>query len=234
MVEERKLWLAKLTEDEMLQRHVGNDHVFFRKGCPVCIAAQGRQQSHWRAAVTGLYSASFDLAGPFVDGRSFDPVASGRDKGRGYRFFLACAFTVPVSAVPGVEEHSEIRPEGDEVSDEPPMLVEASGGVSKVTHRVVGKRPESPDDPSGPDDGVRCPDAFPLEAPPLPPPSEPPAPVKTRTLFLGVPLRSKRSKEVFPAVQAVINRLESYGFPVHRYHADRAQELRARPLVDSW
>ena len=235
VVEERKLWLAKLTEDEMFQRHVGNDHVPFRKGCPVCIAAQGRQRSHWRAAVTGLYSASFDLAGPFVDGRSFDPVASGRDKGRGYRFFLACAFTVPVSGVPGVEERSDIRLEGDEVSDEPPMLVEASGdagdfgaGVSKVTHRVVGKRPE----PSGPDDGVRCPDAFPLEAPPLPPPSEPPAPVKTRTLFLGVPLRSKRSKEVFPAVQAVINRLESYGFPVHRYHADRAQELRARPLVE--
>ena len=239
VVEERKLWLAKLTEDEMFQRHVGNDHVPFRKGCPVCIAAQGRQRSHWRAAVTGLYSASFDLAGPFVDGHSFDPVASGRDKGRGYRFFLACAFTVPVSGVPGVEERSEIRLEGDEVSDEPPMLVEASGeagdfgaGVSKVTHRVVGKRPESPDDPSGPDDGVRCPDAFPLEDPPLPPPSEPPAPVKTRTLFLGVPLRSKRSKEVFPAVQAVINRLESYGFPVHRYHADRAQELRARPLVE--
>ena len=32
-------------------------------------------------------------------------------------------------------------------------------------------------------------------------------------------------------VQAVINRLESYGYPVHRYHADRAQELKSAALV---
>ena len=31
----------------------------------------------------------------------------------------------------------------------------------------------------------------------------------------------------------MINRLESYGFPVHRYHADRAKELRTHTLV-SW
>ena len=35
------------------------------------------------------------------------------------------------------------------------------------------------------------------------------------------------------AVQSVINRLESYGYPVHRYHADRAQELKSKALV-SW
>lgn len=51
------------------------------------------------------------------------------------------------------------------------------------------------------------------------------------TLFLGVPLRTKGGKEVLGQVQSIINRLESQGFPVHRYHADRAQELRSTSLV---
>ena len=37
---------------------------------------------------------------------------------------------------------------------------------------------------------------------------------------------------MFSAVQLLINRLEAYGFPVHRYHADRAQELKSRALVN--
>ena len=38
------------------------------EGCPACVAAQGRQRSHWRASVKSVYSASFDIAGPFVKG----------------------------------------------------------------------------------------------------------------------------------------------------------------------
>ena len=82
-----------------MKRHVGNDHIPFRKGCPVCIQAQGRQRSHWRSSVTSVYSLSCDIAGPFKDGLGFDPVASGRDKGRGYRYFLAAAYSVPVEPV---------------------------------------------------------------------------------------------------------------------------------------
>ena len=52
-----------------------------------------------------------------------------------------------------------------------------------------------------------------------------------RTLFFGVPLRTKRGKEVLPQIQGVVNRLEAAGFPVQRYHADRAQELRSAALV---
>ena len=43
-------------------------------------------------------------------------------------------------------------------------------------------------------------------------------------------LRSRKGREVFGAVQTSINRLEAFGFPVHRYHAD-AQELKSRSLV---
>ena len=91
-VSERKALLAKLTEDELLRRHIENDHVPYLKGCPTCIAAQGRQRSHWRAGVTSLYSISCDLAGPFKDGLGFDATASGRDRGRGYKYFLSAAY----------------------------------------------------------------------------------------------------------------------------------------------
>ena len=55
--------------------------------------------------------------------------------------------------------------------------------------------------------------------------------VSYRTLFLGVPLRSKKGREVLLQVQGLVNRLEAAGFPVQRYHADRAKELRSASLV---
>ena len=64
-------------------------------------------------------------------------------------------------------------------------------------------------------------------------PGEPTEGVKvaTRTLFLGVPLRTKGGKEVMTQVQSVVNRLEAFGFPVHRYFSDRAKELRSHALI---
>ena len=73
-VEERQGYVAKMTQEEQLKRHLQNDHVPFRKGCPVCVAAQGRQKSHWRAAFTGIYAVSADIAGPFKPGRCWDPL----------------------------------------------------------------------------------------------------------------------------------------------------------------
>ena len=57
--------------------------------------------------------------------------------------------------------------------------------------------------------------------------------LKTKTLFMGVPLRTKTGKEVLLQVQGVINKLEAYGYPVQRFHADRAKELRSAALI-SW
>ena len=50
--------------------------------------------------------------------------------------------------------------------------------------------------------------------------------IKYRTLFLGVPLpsRSKHGREVTPAAQATVNKLESFGYPVQRYRSDRAKK----------
>ena len=94
-VAERQGLLKKLTQEEAYARHVAHDHVPYLKGCPICIGAQGRQCSHWRSSFVGVHSASFDIAGPFVSGQAYNVEASGRDKGTGYKYFLACAYTVP-------------------------------------------------------------------------------------------------------------------------------------------
>ena len=192
----RKAWLKRLTEREAWRRHQAQDHTPFRKGCPICVAAQGRQRNHWRASVTAVYSLSVDVAGPYKPGQSWDPIASGRDKGRGYKYFLASAFTIPLefNSVNGPEKTSpgkdaeppEAAPHGMDLPDmrdlfgaeesDEPALVPLGGGAGAslkvVEHRFHGKRPEP-------------------EGPPLPPPADPPidVPSKTRTLFLAVPFK---------------------------------------------
>ena len=247
-VQLRKAMLTKLKEEEAWRRHLDSDHVPFRKGCPVCVAAQGRQRCHWRSTARNVSSASFDLAGPFISGRGYDPAASGRDRGLGYKYFLACAYTLAVR--PAIPDHEEPK--------EPPVVLEGSGCVEElpsmeelfgdrlgaVRARVRGKRPEPLEPATGSSGANEPPSASrPAEPPPLPPPKEPLADdepggrgvssVATRTLCLALPVRSKKGKVVLAAVQLLINKLESSGYPVHRYHADRAQELKSRALV-SW
>ena len=189
-----------------------------------------------------------DIAGPFKPGKCWDPVASGRDKGMGYMYFLAAAFTIPirrdkdfsrddpdpkpVDATLGVEEHQEDSASRENEPFELPDMADLFGGeelgvvppedvplLSVVSRRFGAKKPEP---------------TIEEAQPPLPPPSEapptsseaPPA-FKGRTLFMGVPLRSRKGKETLGAVQALVNRLEAFGFPVHRYHSDRAKELRS-------
>ena len=244
-IRDRQQYLAKLTQEEQLRRHV--HHVPFRKGCPICVAAQGRQRSHWRAAFKGIYAVSADIAGPFKPGRCRDPVASGRDKGLGYKYFLATAFTLPLQrrvspfSASSPEEHKRIPAAEQEIghpsagvlepdlpdmsdlfgpTDEEDMVLESADNVPAV--RVVDRRYRS-----------KKPEPAPDEPPPLPPPSTQPPLQGYRTLFMGIPLRSRRGKEVLAAVQKVVIQLEAYGFPVHRFHADRAKELRSADLV-SW
>ncbi|CAE7537698.1 RE1 [Symbiodinium sp. CCMP2592] len=224
---DRETLLKRLTEKERYELHLRSDHSPYLKGCPVCVQAQGRRRSHWRTGFPTVHSASFDIAGPFVPGVSFDPVASGRDKGGGYRYFLACSYAVPGNYRPLV---SVDKPEGEDKEHEvsrdaaepelfPELFGELESGVDlkAVTHRVKGKRPE--DDPVGAGVG------------PIVLEESESAPATNTTLFLGVPLRTKGGKEVLGHVQAIINKLEAHGLPVHRFHADRAQELRSKPLV---
>ena len=214
-VMQRRVMLAKLKEEEAVKKHLESDHIPFRKGCPVCIASQGRQRSHWRASTKTVFAASFDLAGPFLPGRSYDPAASGRDRGLGYRYFLACAFTMPIKALP------QASPKTDEDLPEEPGIIQADTGdavdlpawddlfgdpVAAVSVRARFKRPEVADQKDG--EGAGPPAASevePPEPPPLPPPSEAPLenpyaeepPPSLRMLCLGLPVRSKKGKIVW-------------------------------------
>ena len=241
-IAERKVLLARMTEAESYARHVERDHVPYRKGCPVCISAQGRQRSHWRSAFPSIHSVSVDIAGPLLEGTSYDPEASGRDKGGGYKYFLACSYAVPkgyevpsepVAPVKAPEDGDYVPPEhlpeeGMEASGElfPELfLSELEGGIEAVkvvSHRLKGKQSE----PAVCDE---APGGVGVEGGVGEMPVEPK--YKNLTLFVGMPLRTKRGKEVLLAVQSIINRLEAYGYPVHRYHSDRAKELRSTSLL---
>ena len=239
-VRDRRAWLARVTTEDQYARHIAHDHVPYLKGCPVCIRAQGRRRSHWRSGFPGVHSASFDIAGPFVPGQAFNPEVSGRDKGKGYRYFLACAYAVPDGFYPespdspmteknpgsdplegkGSKEAGDVGKAGEDLFPELWESDEEQGAeaeVKAVNVRVRTKRPEDPDplpgevkdSERGEDERIR----------------------KFRTLFLGIPLRTKKGKEVLLQVQCIINRLEAYGYPVHRYHSDRAKELRTAGLI---
>ena len=259
----RRLLLAKLTEEELMKRHVGNDHIPFRKGCPVCIQAQGRQRSHWRSSVTSVYSLSCDIAGPFKDGLGFDPVASGRDKGRGYRYFLAAAYSVPVepveirpefskdvSPVEGeLEEYEPSEIEGETGSavrscpalagdgeslhaEDEELCQEVLGGLgAKALFRRVKDKVFPAVEPLDPSTSFAVPGTQPGDELPGEGTGGVGGKVKTRTLFMGIPLKSKRGAEVMAQVQALVNRLETAGFPIHKYFSDRAKELRSHALI---
>ena len=116
-VAERRAILKKLTEEESYALHVQHDHVPYRRGCPICISAQGRQRSHWRSGFPGMHSLSVDIAGPLISGRSWDVEASGRDKGGGYKYFLACAYAIPGGFAPTSPGREGLK-EGAEGSEE--------------------------------------------------------------------------------------------------------------------
>ena len=241
-VRERRCVLRKLTEEESYARHVQQDHVPYRKGCPICIRAQGRQRSHWRSGFPGVHSLSVDVAGPLVSGQSWDVEASGRDRGLGYRYFLAFAYTIPSTFVPETEEQDgdaeyepsecgQMVPEGNEATVEstvnpregleeqallqeldqiPLSWDETRAELRVVNYRVKGKQPEQEGiEDSSREEGIKG----------------------YKTLFLGVPIRSKRGREILPHIQGTINRLEASGFPVQRFHSDRAKELRSHALI---
>ena len=137
-----------------------------------------------------MFSASCDLAGPFI----FDPVASGRDKGHNYRYILACAFTVPLSAAKPAPEVAEDKGPDEailEAGDRSPRMQPADDfdleglftAIDKAVRvRVRGKRPE-PASPEPRDDTSVVDE--PPEPPPLPPPADPPA-VRTGLCVLAL------------------------------------------------
>ncbi|CAE7203000.1 true, partial [Symbiodinium sp. CCMP2456] len=111
---------------------------------------------------SGVHSLSVDISGPFIKGRSYDVEASGRDKGDGYRYFLAGAYTIPDkfgAEKEDVQDTDDYYPSDDEqlVKEGPveegrqgfpddflnlPELFEDEVGVKVVTRRFKGKQAE--------------------------------------------------------------------------------------------
>ncbi|CAE7524429.1 GIP, partial [Symbiodinium necroappetens] len=121
-----------------------------------------RTKGYSEAAFGGVHSLSVDISGPFIKGRSYDVEASGRDKGDGYRYFLAGAYTIPDkfgAEKEDVQDTDDYYPSDDEqlVKEGPveegrqgfpddflnlPELFEDEVGVKVVTRRFKGKQAE--------------------------------------------------------------------------------------------
>ena len=101
-------------------------------------------------------------------GRTFDAAASGRDKGRGYKYFLACAFTIPF--LRGKELDSDGKPDSSDPFGpklDLPEMAELFPDIDEGAFRARKKRPEEPDIFSGaPRTGTSSPP--PADARPLP------------------------------------------------------------------
>ena len=79
-VEGRQALLAKMTAEALQKAHEANDHVPYKKGCLICVAAQGRQRVIEEPRLRECTRRRLIWRG-HVPGRCFDPVASGMDRG---------------------------------------------------------------------------------------------------------------------------------------------------------
>ncbi|CAE7227612.1 unnamed protein product [Symbiodinium necroappetens] len=231
---------AVVDEDGLVRNAYGLNVAEFDQGCFGASGVFGtrawvmwkwEQSKQEEVNERSLHSLSVDVAGPFISGQSWDVESSGRDRGQGYRYFLAFSYAIPNGYVPvevGSGDGDEYEPSecGElmplEASDKgttglgpgPGVELESieeffalpgvgSVGVNAVTRRVRGKRGE---------------DEGPVSSGEAEVPSG-----QEEGVAVGIPTAKKGHR--------VINRLESTGFPVQRYHADRAKELRAELSV---
>ncbi|CAE7781653.1 RE1 [Symbiodinium sp. CCMP2592] len=151
--------------------------------------------------VTTVYSLSVDIAGPFKEGRSFDPISSGRDRGRGYKYFIAAAYSVPLNP----ELRPVLHPSEDLDEYSPSECEPEIGSAGPIPAEISEDFDELLDRLDRQATGAEFAQAGELEG--------------------------ASSNAVMGQVQALVNRLESFGYPVHRYFADRAKELRSHSLI---
>ena len=73
---------------EMWHKHLMNDHVPFRRDCPVCVSSAARSKPHRRQSCPKTQVLSIDVAGPFVSGVDLFKNAS-------QKYALVACLTVP-------------------------------------------------------------------------------------------------------------------------------------------
>ena len=97
------LSLRERQEIQAWQDHHRAGHLPYRKDCPTCLLAAGRDRQHRRQLCPTSYTLSLDIMGPFCPGQD--------QQGQGFRYGLIGVYTVPVdgTGAPLPEGLSELR-----------------------------------------------------------------------------------------------------------------------------
>ena len=199
-----------MSQDAAWRLHVMRNHQPFRRDCALCVrnAATGKQH---RATLhpTG-YTLSIDVAGPLRGaGKSPD--------GKFFKYFLVGAFRIPLLDG-GVTYDDELRghpiPEEPEPDDTPVLSDDDQVDVHLEEEEDVGPIAEERRDQ---EEWERLKAKF-------------KAPLMTETLYFCVPMNSKKSLHILPALQQMVIDIRGLGYPVTRVHSDRGGELRSNAI----
>ncbi|CAE7332024.1 unnamed protein product, partial [Symbiodinium sp. KB8] len=205
-----RLRVARMSQDAAWRLHVMRNHQPFRRDCALCVrnAATGKQH---RATLhpTG-YTLSIDVAGPLRGaGKSPD--------GKFFKYFLVGAFRIPLLDG-GVTYDDELRghpiPEDPELDEAPVLSDDDQVDAHLEEEEVVGPIAEERRDQ---EEWERLKAKF-------------KAPLMTETLYFCVPMNSKKSLHILPALQQMVIDIRGLGYPVTRLHSDRGGELRSNAI----
>ncbi|CAE7573534.1 unnamed protein product [Symbiodinium sp. KB8] len=208
--------LARMSQDAAWRLHVMRNHQPFRRDCALCVrnAATGRQH---RATLhpTG-YTLSVDVAGPLKGfGKSPD--------GKYFKYFVIGAFRIPLLDG-GVGTDEELRgypippddpaDEGEEVLSEEELL--------EPPLEEEEDYPPVADDRKDQEEWEKLKEKF-------------KAPLMTETLYFCVPVNSKKSLHVLPALQQMVVDVRGLGYPVYvktkKYKTGDVESMHKSPGV---
>ena len=211
--------LSKQKKD-MWHKHLMNDHVPFRRDCPVCVASAARSKPHRRQSCPKTQVLSIDIAGPFVSGVDLFNNAS-------QRYALVASLTLP-----GGEEQQD---KDTDAHDDDNGFLDCNPGGNEGNGEDPS--PSTPNDLFGDEDEEEVKD----EAVPAAPaaelkddeetqekesdPTEPLESLPVRTLRFAIPMKSRQHEEVRYHLMSLVARLKALGLHVARVHSDRAREL---------
>ena len=196
--------------------HYRHGHVPYRRDCLTCLEMMGRDRPHRRLKHPDSYCLSFDISGPFHEGR--DQVVKEA------KYMMLGVITVPVhQEVPLVEELRAmgVTMPGSAGSGEEGLLPEQEG--EEEPHGFVEVAEEA-DEEIEPADAAGIAQAHERWKAYLAECSGDGA-LEVKNISFGVPLQDRKTSNVLEAAAQIYGRVRALNIPILRIHTDRAREF---------
>ena len=211
----RALSAKERRDMEDWKKHCQANHLPYRRDCPVCVEAAGRDRPRRTVECPESYCWSMDLAGPFRKGHDAEVNQP--------RYFLVSTITIPVDEKgPVVEGLADLRrPE-----------VEAAGGADEAAH---GEELEEVVDPwieervyDTEKAEVATQGELEEDEKKWKEFAEGRKAMKVQSLTWALPVKSRKTEEIISAAAQALSRIRALQIPVVRVHTDRAKEFTSK------